>query len=593
MEKAAIYHRPESEMAYLAGKNQFRIRLRTKHADVHQVEIIYGRLDCIKQQKLNKENVETIRPDMDAMQCILQTDLYDYWEVTIPVKIRERTQYLFHLTGDRDEELLYDAINVRPYMTNFLEKAMPFNTPYYQNMFLVHSGPEWIKHTVWYQIMVDRFDNGDESNDPLEKSSWDLDKPTNTSFYGGDLQGVIDHFNYLDELGINGIKLSPIFASYSNQKNDPIDFYDLSYMYGSKELFREFVQKAHQHGIRVMIQLPLDRMSDMSLQWQDVQRLGAQSRFASWFKVRQFPVQVPNEDEASDKNYLTVDGNIHMPRLNLQSPMVQQYLLEVARYWIETFDIDGWEILNADEIDQTFLNLMTQQMHSIKADFVVVGQYKYLPNDNLAKNYIDGANNTAFYTIMQDFFINHQLGVTDMISRINNALMKNTAYINQMLINEIENFTTPRLISECNGEKDLARAIIAFIFMQVGIPSFMYGTEIGASEGGVPGNLAPMKWKDEEQSSTMLQFMKNAISMRREYADLLNNGTLEWGQLSNKYRYFTLTREYDGQKLFCLFNFGYGNVKVVIPRNSEIVLSQNLMQDESKVAQNGFVILKV
>ena len=51
MEKAAIYHRPESEMAYLAGKNQFRIRLRTKHADVHQVEIIYGSLDRIKQQK--------------------------------------------------------------------------------------------------------------------------------------------------------------------------------------------------------------------------------------------------------------------------------------------------------------------------------------------------------------------------------------------------------------------------------------------------------------------------------------------------------------------------------------------------------------
>ena len=149
---------------------------------------------------------------------------------------------------------------------------------------------------------------------------------------------MIDHLDYLDELGINGIKLSPIFASYSNQKNDPVDFYDLSYMFGSKELFREFVQKAHQHGMRVMVQLPLDRMSDMSLQWQDVQRLGAQSRFASWFKVRQFPVQIPSENEDPDKYYLTIDDNIHMPKLNLQSPTVQQYLLETARYWIETFD---------------------------------------------------------------------------------------------------------------------------------------------------------------------------------------------------------------------------------------------------------------
>ena len=364
-------------------------------------------------------------------------------------------------------------------------------------------------------------------------------------------------------------------------------------MFGSKELFREFVQKAHQHGMRVMVQLPLDRMSDMSLQWQDVQRFGAQSRFASWFKVRQFPVQIPSENEDPDKYYLTIDGNIHMPKLNLQSPTVQQYLLETARYWIETFDIDGWEILNADEIDQTFLNLMTQQMHSIKADFVVMGQYQYLPNGDLAKDYIDSANNVDFYTIMHDFFVTHQLNVTEMISRINDALMKNTVYTNQTLINEVESFVTPRLISEGNGEEDLARAIIAFTFMQIGIPSFMYGTEVGVTGEDVPTNLAPMKWKDEEQSSSMLQFMKNAIAMRRKYADLLNDGTLEWGQLSNKYRYFTLIREYDGQKLFCLFNFGYGSVKVVIPQNSEVVLSQNLMEDENKIAQNGFVILKV
>lgn len=595
MEKAAIYHRPESEMAYLAGKNQFRIRLRTKHSDVHQVEIIYGKLDQIRKQKLGQapDDTEVIRLNVEAMQCILKTDLYDYWEVTIPVKVRERTQYLFHLIGDHDGELLYDAVNVRVYMADFLEKSTPFNTPYYQNMFLTQSSPEWMKHTVWYQVMIDRFADGNENNEPLEKARWDLDKSTIDNFYGGDLRGIIDHLDYLDELGINGIKLSPIFASYSNIKNDPIDLYDLSYMYGSKEEFREFVQKAHQRGMRVMVQLPLDRMSDMSLQWQDVQRDGAQSRFASWFKIRQFPVQAPAENEAPDKNYLVTEQNIHMPKLNLQSPAVQQYLLETARYWIETFDIDGWEILNADEIDQTFINLVTQQMHSIKADFVVTGEYQYLPNGDLSKGYIDSANNVLFYTIMHDFFISHQLNVTDMISRINDTLMKNTVHINQTLINEVENFQTPRLISECNGEEDLARAIIAFTFMQIGIPSLMYGTEVGVSGKEFPENLAPMKWKDEDQSKEMLQFMKKAIAMRREYADLLNDGTLEWGQLSNKYRYFTLTREFENQKLFCLFNFGYGSVKVVIPQNSEIVLSQNLMQDENKIAQNGFVILKV
>lgn len=595
MEKAAIYHRPESEMAYLTGKNQFTIRLRTKHQDVTQAELIYGDFDRIRAQKKNSEieNQDLIRPNVDAMKCIFKTELYDYWEVTIPVKVRHRTQYVFHLIGDHDGELLYDAVNVRVYMADFMDKATPFCTPYYQDMFITEANPEWAKHIVWYQIMIDRFADGDENNDPLEKARWDLDKSTADNFYGGDLQGIIDKLDYLTELGINGIKLSPIFASYTNFKDDPVDFYDISYMFGSKDKFRELVQKAHEHGIRVMVQMPLDRMSDMSLQWQDVQKMGAQSRFANWFKVREFPVQVPTENDDPERYYLNVNGNVHWPKLNLQNPTVQQYLSETARYWVETFDIDGWEVLNADEIDQTFLNLFTKQLHGIKADFLVLGQYQQVPTGDLARNYIDGANNAAFYQIAQSFFINHEINVTDMISRINDELMKHTTRTNQALIYELENFTTPRLLTQCIEDQDLACAMMAFMCLQIGTPSFMYGTEVGVMGDAAPENCAPMIWKKENQSEKMQIFMKQLIEMRRTYAELLNEGSFEWGQSSNKYRYFALTREYDGTKLFSLFNFGYGSIKVVIPPKAEVVLQQNLMDDDSKLGENGLVIFRM
>lgn len=588
MERAAIYHRPESEMAYLEGKNQFHIRLRTKHADVRQVEVIYGNLGKIQQ------HITDERPNVDGMQCTLKTDLYDYWEATIPVKARERTQYLFHLVGngDQTDDLLYDTVNVRVYMADYLERAVPFHTPYYQNMFLVRSIPEWTKHTVWYQVMIDRFANGDDDNDPVDTAKWD-DPSTNANFYGGDLRGIIDHLDYLTELGVNGIKLSPIFDSYSNRKKDPVDFYDISYMYGSKGEFEEFMQAAHQHGIRVMVQLPLDRMSVLSLQWQDVQRLGAQSRFANWFKIRSFPVQLPTVEDAPDKHYLVAENNALMPKLNLQNPAVQQYILEMVRYWVETFDIDGWEVLNADEVDQTFLNLLTQQMHGLKADFVVAGNYQDFPNADLAKGYIDSSNNSTLNAMVHDCLIDHRIKIGEMISQINTSLMKNASYINQTLMNEIENFDTSRLISACGENSDLARAIIAFMFVQIGNPSFMYGTEVGVTGGAEPANLASMKWEPEQQSQTMLSFMKDAIAMRRENADILNAGTMEWGQFNDKYQFLTLTRSYDGKRIFCLFNFGPGKVKIVIPHNAQVVLSQNLQADESKVTQNGFVILKM
>ena len=433
MEKSAIYHRPESEMAYLAGKNQFKIRLKTKHNDVAQVEVIYGNFNRINQQRNDDtiDNFDLERPSVEGMKRVFKTELYDYWEAIIPVKVRQRTQYVFHLIGDHDGELLYDAVNVRIYMADFLQSATPFFTPYYQNMFLPVTTPKWAENTVWYQIMIDRFADGNEALDPKDKARWDLDKSTTTNFYGGDLQGIIDKLGYISELGINGIKLSPIFASYSNFKNDPVDFYDISYLFGSKEKFRELVQKAHSYGIKVMVQIPLDRLSDASLQWQDVLRFGPQSRFASWFKVRQFPVTLPDKGQDPEKGYLNVDGNIHMPKLNLQNPTVQQYLSATARYWVETFDIDGWEVLNADEINPTFLNLFTKQMHGIKADFLVLGRYQYFPYGDLSRDFIDSANNSPFNRIIKDFFIDREIRVTDMISQLNDQMMQNTTTTNQ------------------------------------------------------------------------------------------------------------------------------------------------------------------
>ena len=150
MEKSAIYHRPESEMAYLAGKNQFKIRLKTKHNDVAQVEVIYGNFNRINQQRNDDtiDNFDLERPSVEGMKRVFKTELYDYWEAIIPVKVRQRTQYVFHLIGDHDGELLYDAVNVRIYMADFLQSATPFFTPYYQNMFLPVTTPKWAENTV-------------------------------------------------------------------------------------------------------------------------------------------------------------------------------------------------------------------------------------------------------------------------------------------------------------------------------------------------------------------------------------------------------------------------------------------------------------
>ena len=117
------------------------------------------------------------------------------------------------------------------------------------------------------------------------------DHPGREDFYGGDLQGIITHLDYLQSLGINGLYLCPIFEASSNHKYDTIDYLQIDPAFGTKELFAQLVNEAHKRGMRIMLDAVFNHLGSQSLQWQDVVKNGSKSRFASWFHINQFPVE--------------------------------------------------------------------------------------------------------------------------------------------------------------------------------------------------------------------------------------------------------------------------------------------------------------
>jgi glycosidase len=88
------------------------------------------------------------------------------------------------------------------------------------------SVPDWISDSIFYQIFPDRFENGDKDNDPTNVQPWGA-KPTIRGFQGGDLRGVINRFDYLQDLGINSIYLNPIFQATSNHRYNTTDYYQI------------------------------------------------------------------------------------------------------------------------------------------------------------------------------------------------------------------------------------------------------------------------------------------------------------------------------------------------------------------------------
>lgn len=268
MNTAAIYHRPTSEFAYLYEKDTLHLRLRTAKDDVSSVELIWQDPYLVEKRQETKTMVKG-----------LSTELHDYWFVTLKAPFH-RLSYAFAITATDQLQVFYGDQGLFLFSEELQSSAnLYFRFPYFHEIDRFKA-PSWVKGTVWYQIFPERFANGDKRNDPENTLPWGSKTPGRQDFFGGDLQGIIDHLDYLVDLGINGIYLCPIFKAYSNHKYDTIDYKQIDPAFGDEKVFKRLVEKCHQNGIKVMLDAVFNHMGDQSPQWQDVLAKGKESKYA-------------------------------------------------------------------------------------------------------------------------------------------------------------------------------------------------------------------------------------------------------------------------------------------------------------------------
>ena len=260
--------------------------------------------------------------------------------------------------------------------------------------------PDWAKGAVMYQIMVDRFNNGDKSNDVMTNEyayigrgvskveNW-MEPPAvdgTRQFYGGDLQGVIDKLEYLEKLGVEVIYFNPIFVSPSNHKYDTQDYdyidphfgkivndngkllkdgdnnnehaqrykvrtTDLANLEASNKLFVELVEKAHAHGIKIIIDGVFNHCGSFN-KWMDKEKfytknknyksgayISKDSPYNLYFKFL--------EDRWPDNNsFEGWWGFDTLPKLNYEgSKELCDYIIEVGKKWVSPpYNVDGWRL---------------------------------------------------------------------------------------------------------------------------------------------------------------------------------------------------------------------------------------------------------
>ena len=578
MELTAIYHRPESEYAYLYKEGQVHIRIRTKKEDVKKILLHYGDPFIF---------IEDSYEDVKEMVKVTSDALFDYWQVAVSVHFA-RLQYLFELKDKKGQSVLYgDKGFTDNSPENLALEGNGFKLPYIHEIDGCQV-PDWVSKTVWYQIFPERFSNGNAVLSPEGALDWDSSiRPKSSDFFGGDLQGIIDHLDYLQDLGITGLYLCPIFESPSNHKYNTTDYFEIDRHFGDKETFRQLVDQAHLRGMKVMLDAVFNHIGDQSAQWQDVLKHGENSAYKDWFHIQEFPVTNDKLVNPKELPYHTFAFASYMPKLNTANPEVKDYLLSVATYWIEHFDIDAWRLDVANEVDHQFWRDFRKAVLSKKPDLYILGEVWHTSQPWLKGDEFHAVMNYPLSDSIKDYFLSRRKKTSQFISEINCQSMYYKQQISEVMFNLLDSHDTERILTTAKGDIQLVKPALAFLFLQRGTPCIYYGTELELGGGMDPDCRRVMPWDRVSSSNDMLNFMKNLIQLRKDVADIIQHGKYTLEEI--KPDVLALEWKYDHQEIRAIFNQSKENY--LLDRDSADLVSRCQTDGEKLlILPKGFVV---
>ena len=578
MELTAIYHRPESEYAYLYKEGQVHIRIRTKKEDIEKILLHYGDPFIF---------LEDSYEDAKEMVKVTSDALFDYWQVAVSVDFG-RLQYLFELKDKEGQSVLYgDKGFTDNSPENLHHEGNGFKLPYIHEIDGCQV-PEWVSKTVWYQIFPERFANGNADLSPEGALAWDAAiSPKPTDFFGGDLQGIIEHLDYLQDLGITGLYLCPIFESPSNHKYNTTDYFEIDRHFGDKETFRKLVEQAHLRGMKVMLDAVFNHMGDQSAQWQDVLKHGEKSAYKDWFHIQKFPVTNDKLVNPKELPYHTFAFASYMPKLNTANPEVKDYLLRVAIYWVEHFDIDAWRLDVANEVDHQFWRDFRKSVLAKKPDLYILGEVWHTSQPWLNGDEFHAVMNYPLSDSIKDYFLSRSKKTSQFIAEINCQSMYYKQQISEVMFNLLDSHDTERILTTAQGDIQLVKSALAFLFLQRGTPCIYYGTELELGGGMDPDCRRVMPWDRVSGDNVMLNFMKNLIQLRKETADIIQYGKFTLEEI--KPDVLALEWQHDHQAIRAVFN--QSNENYLLDRDSADLVSQCQTDDQQVlILPKGFVV---
>lgn len=447
--------------------------------------------------------------------------------------------------------------------------------------------PDWVRDAVFYQIFPDRFAKSNRvKRDGMNLEPWDT-PPNPYGFKGGDLYGVIEHLDYLQDLGINAIYFNPITSSASNHRYHTYDYFKIDPLLGGDEAFRELLDAAHAKGIRIVPDGVFNHASRGFWQFHHVLENGEGSPYVDWFHfnpdrlTRHKPWGAyPGEKEQQllnsgtgsyDALGYTAWWNLPaLPKLNTNTPAVREFIYEAAEYWIK-FGADGWRLDVPAEIDDdSFWQEFRRRVKSTNPDAYIVGEIWHESQRWLQGDQFDAVMNYQVTAALMGWLIGEKmpayayrigdlhkvlrpLTAAEFGDRIDHLLSIYASEINNVQFNLLDSHDTPRFLTTSGGDESALRLAYLFLFTYLGAPCVYYGDEIGMEGGPDPECRKAFPWSEEKWNHNLRSYMKELIHLRNTN-EVLRRGS--YTQLFSDHDVIAYFRQLEGETVLIVLNAG-------------------------------------
>ena len=465
--------------------------------------------------------------------------------------------------------------------------------------------PSWVQDAVFYQIFPDRFAASASVPKPSNLEPWDS-PPTIHGFKGGDLVGVAERLDYLQDLGVTAIYFCPIFKSTANHRYHTYDYFAIDPLLGGNEAFAHLLREAHRRSMRVVLDGVFNHCGRGFFQFNHILENGSSSPFLDWFTVSSWPLN-PYGPGDHPPGYWAWWGDPALPKFNTNTQAVREYLWNVGQYWIEQ-GVDGWRLDVPNEIDDDdFWREFRRRVKASNPEAYIVGEIwgdasRWLRGDQFdaVMNYPFTKATLGFFSCAQglDYSTIEGTGINPVEGRSAeqfahdlDALLRRhpwSATISQL--NLLDSHDTARFITMARHDESALRLAMLFQMTFPGAPCVYYGDEIGMS-GGITVEEARggFVWDESKWNVALRDHLKRCIALRHSYPALRTGG---YGALFAHDGVYAFGRQRDSQVVLVALNASNDDrmIEVEAPHGTDPTSIVSVWGNATPVATEGRIL---